>query len=136
MGRIDEATHAGHAMFRAARDGVAGIDRQHGVVDAFGSERAAAALAASAQEAGLDRISHVLLGHDRQRLFAVDTVDLHSPLRRIAYVDVVPAREQTIEASTQRFDSATARQTEANPVREHTPAMEPAHEVRARSLAH
>lgn len=132
--RVTDPSHPGHAMYREAREGIAALDRQHGVADGPGSDRAAAALVASAREGGIDRIAHVVIGHDRQRLFAVDTEDLHSVHRRIAYVEVATAREQPIEVSTQRFDAASRQAVVQAP----TLAVElhPAQEMRARSLAH
>lgn len=132
---LTDAAHPAHSMYRDARGGIAALDHQHGVSDESGSDRAAAALAASAREGGLDRIAHVVLGHDRQRLFAVDTDDLHSLHRRIAYVDVASAREQPVEISTQRVEAVAAREAAA-PAQTQAMEMQPTQETRARSLAH
>ncbi|HEY4581495.1 MAG TPA: XVIPCD domain-containing protein [Lysobacter sp.] len=133
--RIDTAAHPAHALFRVARDGIDAIDRQHGLEANEGATRAAAALAAAAREQGLDRIGHVLLGHDRQRLFAVDTDDLHAAHRRIAHVDVVQARAQPIEESTRRVDAAMATAVAA-PETQHGHTVEHVQPERARVLVH
>lgn len=106
--RVDLPGHPAHGLYLAARDGMEAVDRQYGLQQDEASTRAAAALAAAAHARGMDRIGHVLLGHDRQRLFAVDTDDLHAVHRKIAYVDVAQARAQSIEESTRRIDSAAA----------------------------
>lgn len=133
--RLTDAAHPAHGVYRTAREGIAALDREHGVADVAGSDRAAAALVAAARESGVDRITHVVLGPDRRRLFAVDTDDLHSVHRRTAFVDVATAREQPVEVSTQRFDAAAARQATVQ-----APAqameMQPSPEMRARSLVH
>lgn len=103
---VDSAAHPAHAMYVAARGGIETIDRGHGIETDAATSRVAAALTASAHERGMHRIAHVLLGHDRQRLFAVDTDDLHAAHRKIAYVDVVQARSQPLEDSTRRIEAA------------------------------
>lgn len=106
--RVDTPHHPAHAMYLAAQRGLHDIDRHHGLQPDEASTRAAAALAAAAHERGMDRIGHVLLGNDRQRLFAVDTDDLHAAHRKIAYVDVASARMQTVDESTRRIDATLA----------------------------
>lgn len=132
--RVDAMHHPAHAMYLAARGGVEAVDRQHGVEPDEATARAAAALAAAARERGMDRIGHVLLGHDRQRLFAVDTDDLHAAHRKIAYVDVAPARAQSIEESTRRIDATEARAVTQEMERERV--FDRSQPERVRVLAH
>lgn len=134
--RVDAPGHPAHLLFRAAREGIAAIDREHGLPADEATARAAAALAAAARERGMDRIGHVLLGHDRQRLFAVDTDDLHAAHRRIAFVDVAQARAQSVEDSTRRIEGVATPEAVAphGPERERTADRVQAE--RARVLAH
>lgn len=134
---VDSAAHPAHAMYASAHGGISAIDRDHGVEPDAATSRAAAALTASAHERGMDRIAHVVLGHDRQRLFAVDTDDLHAAHRKIAYVDVAQARSQPIEESTARIETALANPA-AIPSQaiEREQVAERAHQERVRAVAH
>lgn len=134
--RVDAPHHLAHGLYLAARGGVEAIDRQHGLEPGDATARAGAALAAAAHERGMDRIGHVLLGHDRQRLFAVDTDDLHAAHRKIAYVDVAQARAQTVEESTRRIDAAMAPAVTATQDMERERMADRAQPERVRVLAH
>lgn len=136
LSRLDTPGHPAHALYRAARSGIEAIDRQHGLRPDEGTTRAAAALAAAAQARGMDRIAHVVLGHDRQRLFAVDTEDMHAPHRKIAYVDVVQARQESVEESTRRMDAALAAAVAAAQGRDREHAAERMQAERVRTLAY
>lgn len=111
---FDDPTHPAHVLYAGASSGLAALDARFGIESDPRSANAAAALAQAAHAAGLQRIDHVVLGHDASRLFAVEGA-VDSPAKRYVSVDTVQARAQSIEASLRRVDAAVADRAEPDP---------------------
>ncbi|WP_165942346.1 XVIPCD domain-containing protein [Luteimonas terricola] len=101
---LHEPGHPGHALFRQALDGVRALDARLGRTPDAGSERLAAALAATAGREGLRDIDHVVAGDSGRRMFAVEGA-LHDPAQRRAWVDTVPALAQPLAESARQLES-------------------------------
>ncbi|MEN1928898.1 XVIPCD domain-containing protein [Luteimonas sp. MJ250] len=101
---LHDPKHRGHALFRQALDGVHALDARLGREPDAGSERLAAALAATAAREGLRSIDHVVAGDSGRRIFAVQGV-LHDPAQRRAWVDTVPALAQSLAESARQLES-------------------------------
>ncbi|MEN1956082.1 DUF2235 domain-containing protein [Luteimonas changyuni] len=104
MSPLHDPGHPGHALFRQALDGVHALDARLGREPDAGSERLAAALAATAGREGLRSIDHVVAGDSGRRIFAVQGL-LHDPAQRRAWVDTVPALAQSLAESARQLES-------------------------------
>lgn len=103
---LSQPGHPLHARYLAVYDGVCAIDREHGREPDAGSCRMAAALAA--ESTSLRNVAGVVMGADRQRLFAIDTLDPQAPVRNRVHVDIATAYAQPMEASHDRWQALTA----------------------------
>lgn len=110
--RLDDPTHAGHAMFKQARDGVHKIDAQIGRTPDQQSDNFAGALAAAAKAGGLNRIDAVALSDNGSRAFAVEHV-IPNALSRDAHVETAQAVNQPLAQSTAQWQQAAQQQTQA-----------------------
>lgn len=120
---FDQQQHPGHRMYRQALAGVAQLDAAHGRTIDFCSYNLSGALALAARKQGLDRIDRVILSEDASRAIAVQG-DIHSPLRRLADVDVVNGVNTTLAQSStdwSRFESP-----EVTDLQTPTPSMQAA----------
>ncbi|MGV8959980.1 MAG: XVIPCD domain-containing protein [Stenotrophomonas sp.] len=97
---INDPDHQDYRLFKGAQTGVHGIDASFNRTPDLHSDQLAGALAAKARQLGLHSIEQVVLSTDRSRAFAVDTADLAAVNRHVAYVDVVPGRQQPLSVST------------------------------------
>lgn len=109
--RLDDPTHAGHAMFKQARDGVHKIDAQIGRTPDQQSDNFAGALAAAAKAGGLNRIDAVALSDNGSRAFAVEHV-IPNALSRDAHVETAQAVNQPLAQSTAQWQQAAQQQTQ------------------------
>lgn len=66
------------------------------------------AAALAAESTSLRNVAGVVMGADRQRLFAVDTLDPQAPVRNRVHVDIATAFAQPMEASHDRWQALTA----------------------------
>lgn len=85
---MDHPNHPGYPMFQQTLTCVGKLDEAQGRATDFQSYNLSGVLAVSAEREGLERIDHVVLSEDGTRAIAVQG-DLHSPLRRLADVDVL-----------------------------------------------
>ena len=106
---MDDPAHRDHGLYRQAYAGVRALDAQHDRTPDARSERLAASLTVAAKAAGLETIDHVVLSDDRQRAFAVEAREITSVHRRLAHVDVLPALQQSLQASAEQLDQVNAR---------------------------
>jgi hypothetical protein len=107
--QLDDPAHRDHGLYRQAYAGVRALDVQHQRIPDARSERLAASLAVAAKAAGLETIDHVVLSEDRQRAFAVEAREITSVHRRLAQVEVLPALQQSLQASAEQLDQVNAR---------------------------
>lgn len=107
--RLDDPTHAGHAMFKQARDGVHKVDAQMGRTPDHQSDNLAGALAAAAKAGGLNRIDAVALSDNGSRAFAVEHV-IPNALSRDAHVQTEQAVKQPLAQSTAQWQQAAQQQ--------------------------
>lgn len=103
--RLDDPAHAGHAMFKQARDGVHKVDAQMGRAPDQQSDNLAGALAAAAKAGGLNRIDAVALSDNGARAFAVEHV-IPNALSRDAHVQTGQAINQSMAQSTTQWNQA------------------------------
>ena len=109
--RLDDPTHAGHAMFKQARDGVHKVDAQVGRTPDQHSDNLAGALAAAAKAGGLNRIDVVTLSDNGTRAFAVEHV-IPNALSRDAHVQTAQAVNQPLAQSTAQWQQAAQHQAQ------------------------
>jgi len=135
---LDDAAHPQHPLYQQALAGISELDARAGRAPDVGSRQLAGTLAARAHETGLQKISHVVLGEDRTRVFAVDTPDLDAPHRRLAYTDVAAGRAQGLQASTQQVEQAEQNRLPAaeRPQQMHTQMQSQMHAAPVRVHAH
>lgn len=100
--------HPLHDRYCKAYEGVCAIDQAHGRMPDDGSRRMAAALAA--ESTPLRDLGSVLVSDDRQRVFAVDTVDAGSVHRQRVHVEIATAIHQPLEVSHARWQALDAEQ--------------------------
>lgn len=127
--QLNGADHPGHTMYRQTLAGVHALDAQHGRTSDTHSEQLAAALAISAQQAGLNRIDSVTLGTKGAHVFAAQG-PLDSPLKRVAKVPTMAAPETPISHSSRQWEQVNqqaadqhAAPQQQTPQQPHTQAM-------------
>ena len=100
---LDDPRHPQHPMFASALDGIQAYERGRGLDSGEFGRNVAGSLVASAVASGLPEIRHVVFNAEGTRAFAVDTPNLDAEWRRIAFVDVAGAGQQSLAASTDRL---------------------------------
>lgn len=109
---LDDPAHAGHAMFKQAREGVHKVDAQMGRMPDQQSDNLAGALTAAAKANGLNRIDAVALSDNGSRAFAVEHV-IPNALSRDAHVQTAQAVNQPLAQSTAQWQQAAQQQQQA-----------------------
>jgi hypothetical protein len=104
---LDEPAHPAFALYAGALNGIAALNARFGIENDPRGANTAGALAHAAHAAGLQRIDHVVLGHDASRMFAVEG-ELDSLTKRYVSVDTAQARAQSVEESSRRIDATLA----------------------------
>lgn len=118
-------------MLDAIRKGVAGIDEKHSRTPDETSERLSASLLATAKEAGLERVDHVLLGNapndaSAQRLFVVQG-EPSDPAHVRASMTVEEAARTPVEQSFAKVEELSqAQQERVQAVQQAEPALQQA----------
>jgi hypothetical protein len=112
--RLDDPAHPAFALYTGALSGIAALNARFGIENDARSANIAGALAHAAHAAGLQRIDHVVLGHDASRMFAVEG-ELDSLAKRYVSVDTAQARAQSVEESSRRIDAALAETSRPGP---------------------
>jgi hypothetical protein len=110
--RLDDPAHAGHGMYKQARDGVHKVDAQMGRASDQHSDNLAGALTAAAKAGGLNRIDAVALSDNGAKAFAVEHV-IPNALSRDAHVETAQAVNQPLAQSTAQWQQAAQQQTQA-----------------------
>ncbi|WP_049623020.1 XVIPCD domain-containing protein [Frateuria defendens] len=109
--RLDDPSHAGHAMFQQIRDGVHKLDAQMGRVPDRHSENLAGALVVAAAAGGLSRIDAVVLSEDGSRAFAVQHV-IPRALNASVHVETAQAIKAPLEQSSLEWQKAALQWTQ------------------------
>lgn len=109
---MDQAGHAGNAMYTQALAAVHRVDEAHGRTPDQQSANFAGSLVAKGQAEGLSRIDQVVLSEDGTRAWAIQG-ELNSPFRRVAEVETSQAVNTPLARSTHAFEEANARQGQA-----------------------
>jgi putative chitinase len=109
---LNQPSHPDHALFQQARQAVHAMDAQHGRQPDERSENLAASLTVAARENGMQRIDHVALSQDANKVYAVEG-DLQSPHKRIAEVDTQKAVATPVEHSSLTLASKAAAHEQA-----------------------
>ncbi|WP_313439332.1 XVIPCD domain-containing protein [Stenotrophomonas sp.] len=112
----DQLQREDRLMHDTIRKGVAGIDEKHGRTPDETSERLSAGLLATAKEAGLERVDHVVLGNapgdgSAQRLFVVQG-DPGDPAHVRASITVEEAARIPVEQSFAKVEQLSQAQHE------------------------
>ncbi|MGN6152923.1 MAG: XVIPCD domain-containing protein [Lysobacteraceae bacterium] len=100
---LDDPRHPQHPMFASALERIQTYERDRGIDSGDFGRNVAGSLVASAVASGLPEIRHVVFNAEGTRAFAVDTPNLDAEWRRIAFVDVAGAGQQSLAASTERL---------------------------------
>ena len=103
---LDDPRHPQHPMFASALERIQTYERDRGIDSGEFGRNVAGSLTASAVASGLPEIRHVVFNAEGTRAFAVDTPNLDAEWRRIAFVDVAGAGQQSLAASTDRLREA------------------------------
>ncbi len=102
---LNNPSHPDHLLFNQAKVQTQALDQQFGRASDQQSENLAAALTVQAKAGELRGIRLLVLSDDGNRAFISDDTNDKNVFRRIAFVDVVPALQQSIEESTQKIGS-------------------------------
>lgn len=116
-------------MLQSIRNGVAGIDQQHGREFDPTSERLSASLLATAKSSGLERVDHVVLGNSPangsgQRMFVVQG-ELDNPAHLRASVAISEAVNTPVErslATVEQLSQAQQQEVQQDHAQEQTRA--------------
>lgn len=100
---LNNPFHPDHLLFNQAKVQVQALDQQFGRASDQQSENLAAALTVQAKAGELRGIRLLVLSDDGNRAFVSDDTNGKNLFRRIAFVDVVPALQQSVEDSTQKI---------------------------------
>ncbi|MCE4301631.1 hypothetical protein LYZ95_05545, partial [Xanthomonas hortorum pv. vitians] len=114
-----------HALLKQCTAAVEQLETARGRVPDADSERLAMGALVTAREHGLQRVDHVVLGHDPARGFVVEGA-LDSPAHLRASFDAQAAQQTPLESSVQRLQAVQAEQDRHASVREQAPQQEPA----------
>ncbi|WOB48578.1 hypothetical protein NYR97_15170 [Xanthomonas hydrangeae] len=114
-----------HTLLKQCTAAVEQLETARGRVPDADSERLAMGALVTAREHGLQRVDHVLLGHDPARGFVVEGA-LDSPAHLRASFDAQAAQQTPLESSMQRLQAVQAEQDRHATVREQAPQQEPA----------
>lgn len=114
--RGPQQSEAEHPLLRQARAGVERLDAQLGRTPDANSERLAASLACLAREHGLQRIDHVVLSEQNERVQRGENVfvvqgRVDDPASRVAHMKTEVAVQTPVDESKHRLDALDA----ANP---------------------
>lgn len=105
----ERAEHPEYPLLQQIRRGVEALDRSAGRPYDDRSERLSRSLLAAVQGGGngspLERVDHVVLGHDARNAFAVQGA-LHDPAHRRVHVRIEDALRTPVEALDARIEAA------------------------------
>lgn len=99
---LTDASHPGHDLYHSATRHLQPQRAQLGLQDDASFHNTAAVLAARADQAGMQRIDHLLTGHEGKVLFAVQGA-IEDPAHLRLQVDPAQAARQPIEDSAQQL---------------------------------
>lgn len=108
---LDDPAHRDASLFSQARTQVHALDAHFNRVPDQYSDNLAAALTVQAKAGELRGIQTLSLSDDGNRAFVTDT-GIDNAHRQIAYVDILPAMNQSIGESTRQIAQVNAIQTQ------------------------
>nr|WP_199040398.1 XVIPCD domain-containing protein [Dyella sp. ASV24] len=105
---LDDPSHPGNAMYKQAHEGVAKLNAQHQVPASDRDMDFAASIATNAKAGGLDRIDHVMLSPEGDKVFAVqgNVNSLHGMDRQMVSMQTVEALNTPLAQSSANWQQA------------------------------